>query len=461
MAKKPEHVVPDARRQSRAVWSVALSLLALTMIGPVVFLAIYDGPAPDDTLMKPDWTSVGKGTDPSPLAKFIEALRMPTDPSSEPFWMLVPLTPEQEQFQADHSSAFAAVDALLDTDPSTWIWPDAGLPHDFKLFFGSPVQLHLLESFLEQRLLDHRKSDRLDLGIADCLKLIRLGCHLSRVKQSLQRMEQALELQAYAEKSLEKLLTHPGTSESQIQSCLETLLALEGPDREHLRFAIQVHHEWVTQFISDHANQDTFFKSNWPGDRPVLADEIKVNQCLTMWLSRAKPLFEGLAVDWNTGLSIANRQPPQPSATFARLTRIRLTLSRNRFGAEETEQFSERLCTQPNNVMDHAAVHDIIVQILALRLYELRQGRLPTHLEELTSSILPSLPTDLYSKLPYRWNRTTQTLYSIGADGTDSDGNINHVSPIPKSSEGFRFNRKDVGQYYWWGEEARKHPIER
>ncbi|WP_050026069.1 hypothetical protein [Verrucomicrobium sp. BvORR034] len=453
MAKKSEHAAPDARRQSRAVWSVALSLLALAMIGPVLFLAIYDGPAPEDGILTPDWTTLLKGTDPSPLATLIDAVSLPRDPSYEPSRMLMPLTSAQQQFLEDHSSVFIAVGALLNTDPAIWIWPDAGLPQDFTMYLGSPLQFSVLERFLERRIEFHLNANRPDLAIADCLKMAQLGSHLSRVKGNLWRIKQTLELQSHAELALEALLTQAGVSESQIQACLTALLALHGPDRETLRFDIQVQHQLFKQLISNRSDQDTFFRSNYPGSRPEFASEIKPNFCLSTWFTRVLPIYEGLAVDWKTGLAAAQKNYiGQPTWVES----VRQTLTLNRLGANLTQQAIGQLCSTLQDVMDHATLHDVVIQMLALRLYELRHGHLPARLEELTPGILPALPPDTYSGVSYHWNPTTQALYSAGPDGTDNHGDIDHVSPTPTSRGGIRLLCKDLGQYYWWSEAARK-----
>lgn len=444
----------DIRRQSRMVWIVTWSLLALTTIVPVVFLALYDAPAPEDGILTPDWMTAAKGTDSIPLATFIDAVSLPKDPSYEPSWKLMPLTSAQQQFLADHASVFTAVDALLVTDPSTWIWPDARLPHDFSLHLGSPIQFRMLERFLDKRIEYCRSENRPDLAIADCLKMVQLGSHLSRVKGNLWRIKQALELRSHAELALEALLTQTEVSESQIQDCLTTLLALHGPDRETFRFDLQVQHQFFKQLISNRPDQDTFFRNNYPGSRPESAREIKPNLCLATWFTRTAPIHEGLAVDWRTGLAAAQKSCiGQP--TWVEL--IRQTLTRNRFGANLTQQAIGQLCSTLRDVMDHATLHDVVVQVLALRIYELRHGHLPTRLDELTPGILPALPADIYSGVSYHWNPTTQAIYSTGPDRIDNGADIDHVSPTPTTRGGIRLLRTDLGQYYWWSKAARMH----
>lgn len=158
-------------------------------------------------------------------------------------------------------------------------------------------------------------------------------------------------------------------------------------------------------------------------------------------------------MDWKTGLAAAQKgYIGQPTWVES----VRQTLTLNRWGANLTQQAIGQLCCIPQDIIDHATLHDVVVQILALRIYELRHGHLPTRLEDLTPGILPALSPDTYSGVSYHWNPKTPALYSTGPDGTDNHGDIDHVSPTPTSRGGIRLLCKDLGQYYWWSEAARK-----
>ena len=60
--------------------------------------------------------------------------------------------------------------------------------------------------------------------------------------------------------------------------------------------------------------------------------------------------------------------------------------------------------------------------LLALRACQLKQGRLPTKLDELIPEFLPSLPVDDFDGQSLRYNPSNKLLYSVGLDGRDDDG---------------------------------------
>lgn len=72
------------------------------------------------------------------------------------------------------------------------------------------------------------------------------------------------------------------------------------------------------------------------------------------------------------------------------------------------------------------ATQDIAVTSIALKRFQLKHGRYPTQLSELTPEFLKSVPFDLVDGqlLRYRPNSDgTFLLYSIGDDGIDDGGN--------------------------------------
>jgi hypothetical protein len=58
----------------------------------------------------------------------------------------------------------------------------------------------------------------------------------------------------------------------------------------------------------------------------------------------------------------------------------------------------------------------------ALRVFDLKTGRLPESMEELVPTFLPSVSADPITGSPMKWNRQTGLIYSVGMNGSDDGG---------------------------------------
>ncbi len=70
-------------------------------------------------------------------------------------------------------------------------------------------------------------------------------------------------------------------------------------------------------------------------------------------------------------------------------------------------------------------LRQMAVTAIALKRHQLRQGRFPNDLSELVPSLLPEVPVDWMSGQPLRYRLNsdgTYTLYSVGKDGRDDNG---------------------------------------
>lgn len=72
------------------------------------------------------------------------------------------------------------------------------------------------------------------------------------------------------------------------------------------------------------------------------------------------------------------------------------------------------------------ASRDLALTDLAVRRFQLAQGRAPENLDQLVPKYLPRVPTDPFDGRPLRYRMTadgTFTIYSVGHDGVDDGGN--------------------------------------
>jgi hypothetical protein len=74
---------------------------------------------------------------------------------------------------------------------------------------------------------------------------------------------------------------------------------------------------------------------------------------------------------------------------------------------------------------------EVTATFLALKAYQLKQGRLPAELSELVPQFLPAMPVDDFDGQPLRYDRDRKILYSVSTDCQDDGG----VQPDPRKSE--------------------------
>jgi hypothetical protein len=89
---------------------------------------------------------------------------------------------------------------------------------------------------------------------------------------------------------------------------------------------------------------------------------------------------------------------------------------------------------------------------LAAERFRQEQGRWPTALRELCPKYCPELPVDSFNGQPLRLKKTDEglTIYSVGVDGSDNDGNVQHQGNqnVEGIDQGFRL----------WHVEQRRQP---
>jgi hypothetical protein len=74
----------------------------------------------------------------------------------------------------------------------------------------------------------------------------------------------------------------------------------------------------------------------------------------------------------------------------------------------------------------------VVITAIALKRFELKHGKPPGSLTELSPEFLPGVPLDPVDGRPLRYRPNpdgTFLLYSIGADGVDDGGDPTHVAP--------------------------------
>lgn len=433
----------------RKWWILAMAAAALILltVAAYVIVRVYDGPAPDDSTMNPAWPAATPAN--QPLSDFLDAARQSdvigteSQADDNPLAGIDPPSP-----------VFAALDKLLATDPHTWAWPDGSKQE--KILQADLDALDCLEAV--KMILMRRARHLSDAGSAggavqDCLRLIRLGHGLAQTHTTGMRLTTAVKFQQYGMATLEHFITASTITPENIRQILTELLTLEGPSRENCQFTLRVQYQNLKHLLRDEATQQAVLKEL---DRsPPWRDEIKVHQTQATWLSRNGAVYDALAIDWHA-TATALRTADLASTKRIAWDRQLVTLQRNRAGRLYVIMMSP-LSTM-RQIIQFKTVHSQAVLMLALRLYELEKGHLPDSLAQLTPEFLQHIPLDIPTTQPLHWNAATHLLYSVGPDGTDNTGSASvHGDILSTTKVKPGETSDDLGQYYWWSDEARDH----
>jgi hypothetical protein len=101
-------------------------------------------------------------------------------------------------------------------------------------------------------------------------------------------------------------------------------------------------------------------------------------------------------------------------------------------------------------ILNAEAGKRITITAIALKRYQLKNGKWPESLAELTPAFLPSIPLDPVDGKPLRYRRNedgTYVLYSIGGDGVDDGGDA--TQPVGASSSVAHFGWQRARDWVW------------
>lgn len=405
---------PPHKHRSSLIWLAALPMLAILLVAPFLFLALYDGPAPDDSLLTPRLPlSQIAPLDPPHLADFLNAaadLRWTSIPHFDPNAPSVDA--EELQLQGTHQDLLAKFDTLLAAPPDSWVWPASRLRSEFQASVPSPravravVELQLLRAHSEVQ------AKNIQSGVRRCLTLVRFTHKLRGNSASYYDLLRSLEIQTEVMKSLQSIVSQPNTPYALVQETLGTLQALNSPTREELILGIQLTYQEFKGLINDPDAQHRTIEGLY-GRAPERPLKVKVNQSLKLWQEDTAPVVAALAQSWRDGLNAATQLPPS-TEDASWWERVHAHLTWNVDGRLFHQISTIAPGTTPQNVMEHDRLRNMTLLMLAIRVHELRHGSLPNQLDELVPGVLPFQPIDIFTSLPFHWDPSAKMLRCQG-----------------------------------------------
>ena len=245
------------------------------------------------------------------------------------------------------------------------------------------------------------------------------------------------------EKIREQIVATSGLSASDLRAISSQLSEDVASFRDHLRTSIRCEYLLIRNSLRDMP----VAQLQTGGMDPPLDRLLKRNATTRLVFESSQAYFEAVGLDWTTyqrrtnPIMLAARDcsfgPLHTKALISGIAGGNLA-GRRAWGA--------MVATNPT-IMEHAfktaTVRDIALLQLAVRQFELANGRLPARLEELLPALIAEIPDDFFGGAKIRWVPSKQVFYSCGTDGLDDGGTIDPARMLSSKA-------RDMGEHYWW-----------
>jgi len=437
-----------SRLRKRRRWPLWTGLCVI-VLGLLTWVWFMDADPPDDSAMMPHYKPDVPGG--NPLELFTNELE--AHPLSEFATLLNAAGGDYKKIPTDDMQAYLkanatqieAFDRLMQTQPITWQWPKI---QDHSAVANS---IHYLSSC--HMMVTGVQRMRIELSIregmrkeaaAEILKAIKYGNGMAEATSPVVQWLVASACQRVGHEQLPNVLTGSDFTADDLRAVQQELACSEIKARslgEALRLEYifqretikELHHMTVTPLLVD--NKMLFLIKHF----------YRPNNTLHLMLKFEMPPVEGASRGWSDMVHASDHSTRALGAW--RSNWLSFYISPNFGGHAVVYDSISNLSGFCPNAPNVVAQHRQAVIMIALRRYELAEGKLPTNLGALVPKYLPSVPPDPFDDAPMRWDLGRQVLYSIGKDMTDDSGTFG----IPwKSAD------KDIGMYYWWGPHGAK-----
>ncbi len=429
------------KARTRRPWLVIGIIISalLLFIGCMIFM---DDAPPDDAWLLPKIPP--ESAEKNPLVVFCETLRAHP---IEGYDDLIKVAKEFKNISTEDMRAFVekhalqseAFDKLMQTDPATWRWP--GLNQDVEAFqsIRLPMACHAVAMQFQQTKTELLvRAGNEEGAVTEALKTTRFGYGISGMQGFLIHWTVGIAGQRSGETGLRTALILPGVGEKTLRRAQETLLPLlagSGQVRQILSW------EYLGLKNSLLNLKSSYTASGFFDDRKTTLMQffLRKNRALGNYLALMRPVYEAAGKDWSALLTVVRDQ--ERIVRDWRSNWFRFTINPN-FGGNIV---LESVLLGLPNILEKAAANFAlsrqVLTMIALRRYELAEGKLPEKLDALVPKYLPAVPLDPFDNAPMRWDSASGVLYSVGSDFKDDGGRF---------TDPYKSDNKDVGMRYWW-----------
>lgn len=406
------------------------ALLVVALVGTVALRFWPDDAIPDDSSMLPVWNPV---PDDNPLARFQNwnlgrGGDLLTDDSrlgilkKDDAWD----AQSADSLLQDWQGVIYIFKKLADEADQPWKW---GEVNTSGVSVAAAADLALIKS---KRLIE---TGEIQAALELAEDLLKCGGAIKRARRGLSDVSASGNLIENGAQVIEWAAKAVDLSEGQRRE-ISDLLASSELNRDDLKFAFQANYVDLKDLVAGLKMRERESLESWFRLTPMLQE----NATLNLYLKIQKPVVASIDAPWSQFKLILETQrlevsaiDPPPFLEWAtpnRFGRAIASMGRMETFFAVTTQYRTNVRLRLSRLC------------LAIRAHELKHGRLPTTLNELSPAYLPSIPTDPYGESqPFQWIAEKRVLYSIGRDGIDDGGSI--------KVQGVK-NWTDDGIEYWW-----------
>lgn len=433
-----QQIVKEHPRRPWWVMGIIITVL-LFFIGRMIFM---DDAPPDDAWLLPKIPP--ESAEKNPLAVFCETLAAhPIEGYSDlikggkKFENIS--TEVMQAFVEKHAIQLAAFDKLLRTNPVDWAWP--GLNKDISAITTYPYLTGCNELFISvgrmrtELLIRDQKALE---AMVEALKMVRFSQVISSIEGTLFHWIVDQDLKRKSEKMLQAALIMYGTKEETLLQAQEIMMSYEVESKQ-LRHALSweylIFKDTLSRLKTGGIRLEDFGLSQ---AKPILVF-LRTNRTLRNDLARLQPMYDAAGKDWPALLATAAKQQAKVEAWKS--NKLRFYINPNMCGNVIIATSATIISNVCIKACSNAALHRQAVTMIALRRYELAEGRLPEKMDALVPKYLPAVPLDPFDNAPMRWDSASGALYSVGSDFKDDGGSF---------TDPYKSDNKDVGMRYWW-----------
>lgn len=442
----PEEAV---KKDTRRAWKFIIAAFVLVFGVFAGVMLFYDCPPPDDSSIMPKFTE--SPGDYNPLAVFLEELKanplgdMDKELSLDARVCLRGTEPELKAYLAKQTEPLQAFEKLMQSDPSTWRWPGGEEKGSFHYKSNATSLCLKMGKTLRMKVQVEASERKMDVAALTSLQLAKFGHGLEGAEAQLINYLVAISCCGLGKSSLEQALICGNADTVMLAKLQHEFESLESKRQDFIA-TLMIEALCMKGSINDikSGRIAPVGITGEPLGMSVLLLKPNLSQAANVYY--LNPVVEGFTLSWKEGW-LSSQKMKQECEDYPE-DQFRYWVNPNACGKALITEVLPIYGTVWGKALINVATTRLVVLTLAMRRYELEQGRLPVTLDEMVPRYLPAVPTDPFDDAPMRWDPNKKVIYSLGADGKDDGGE--------KRGFGSFSHDPDICTIYWWSEEAKK-----
>lgn len=448
----PEEAVKKDTRRAWKFIIVAFVLVFGVFAGVMLF---YDCSPPDDSSIMPKFTESPGGY--NPLAVFLEEVKGDSLKATYDALSLEARSrdkgtePEMKDYLATQTLPLQVFEKLMQTDRVTWRWPGGAARASMNFKSNHAATCSDMGKLLRLKVHMEASEGRMENALKTSLQLLHFGSGLELSEGTTIDNLVAITVSAIAKQSLEQALLC-GKAEPALLADVQREMAGLESRRQDFIMTMKMEALFFKNAITLLKRKDAAAAGQLDGWMGVLALFTKPSLTLASRIHYLSPVIDGYEMSWKEGWRASQKMNLEHEEFYKNW--FRFWISPNAGGNYITKlSLPAMLPIYGKSIVTVTMTRQIDV-MLAMRRYELEEGKLPDTLEALVPKYISAVPLDPFDEAPLRWNAKTKVIYGVGEDGKDEGGKTDPRRGISSRRQTF-CQKPDVSMIYWWSEEAK------